>query len=128
MADTDNCSRTDVAIGSGRRALDELRARFLDRANVDRERLRALLVSDEKCDRRDASALAHRLVGAGGTFGFAAIGRAAARLEKAIDTRGDERARAFEDLSLAIDEATSQQAHAHVERRARPTAPAQSRD
>jgi HPt (histidine-containing phosphotransfer) domain-containing protein len=59
-----------------------LQARFLARCAVDLDRLRTI-VDEGRLDDDEAKALAHSLSGAGATFGFPDISRAAGRLDDA---------------------------------------------
>lgn len=59
-----------------------LRARFVQRAGEDRDRLnQAFAAGDNESVRR----IAHGLAGIAGSFGFDAIGDAAARIEEKLD-------------------------------------------
>jgi HPt (histidine-containing phosphotransfer) domain-containing protein len=101
--------------------LAELRSRFVART---KDRVAALRVAIEREPNNEEAtsmiaSLAHQIAGAAGTFGYAALGRAAAALEDAADNRDRSSAAArcevlharfsaVEASVAALDEASAQ--------------------
>ena len=90
--------------------LAELRERFRQRAIVDRTALSELASSLDKnaavdVHAEDVRRIAHRLAGAGGTFGFPGISACAAELETLVSTSTspEELAAGCTTLVLEID-------------------------
>ena len=63
-----------------------LRARFLERLEEDRARLEAAIAAGDEAVIR---ALVHRISGAAGMFGYAALSDRAAEVEEALDEGAD---------------------------------------
>ncbi|MEZ5824419.1 MAG: Hpt domain-containing protein [Geminicoccaceae bacterium] len=90
--------------------LAELRARFLERIDGERQRFSALLALPLSHKRiESARSLAHRIAGGGGTFGLDAVSVAAARLDDAL-ARGIDHQDALRALHRAIETARTPEA------------------